>query len=97
MIDPELEEFLLDNGYYNLKEIEGHGVCGLRRFMFTVGLCKDLTKDDFGGRWCYAHADILDSIVAIETWKGEGDPPGKWIKFKGKTEYSNPVYHENIN
>ncbi len=34
----ELIEFLKKEGYYNLREIPNRGLCGLRQFIFTVGV-----------------------------------------------------------
>lgn len=37
-MDEQLEDFLLGEGYFDLKEIEGKGICGLHRLIFTIGL-----------------------------------------------------------
>jgi len=80
----ELIEWLKQEGYYNIKEIPEQGLCGLREFIFTIGLCTNLTHWDYGGRYCYPKDVILESVVAIETWDGKKDPAGSWIKYKGK-------------
>jgi hypothetical protein len=87
----ELEQFLTENEYVELREIEGRGICGLRNFMFTIGLCYGLTEHDYAGRFCYPRPFTMDAIEAIKTWDGKGDPPGNWVKHKGATEYSNPL------
>ena len=87
----ELIEFLKKEGYYNLREIPNRGLCGLRQFIFTVGLVEGLGEHSYNGRYCYPNELIKDSVIAIELWDGEGDPIGGWIKHKGfRGEYNNP-------
>lgn len=84
----DLKQFLENNGYFSLKEISGRGVCGLHRFLFTVGLVHNLTKEGYGGRYCYK--DPFQAALALNTWDGNGDPKDSyWIKYKGEVEYSN--------
>lgn len=86
-----LREQLEQNGYFSLKVIEGRGICGLNKFIFTVGLCFGLDHVGFDGRWCYEHVHAVDAALALEIWDGKNDPPGRWIKYKGKyAEYWNP-------
>ena len=80
----ELIEWLKQEGYYNIREIPGQGLCGLREFIFTIGLCVKLDYYDYGGRYCYPKDIILESVVAIESWDGNDDPIGGWVKYKGK-------------
>lgn len=72
---------LEDEGYYLIREIPGHGTCGLFNFMFTVGLCVGIDEQGYYGRYCYATK--AEAAVAITIWSGEGDPPLNWIKYKG--------------
>ena len=88
-----LINFLKDQGYYNLREVPGRGICGLHRFIFTVGLIYGLDKYGYKGRWCYA--GNLEARKALEEWDGVGDPPGAWIKYKGiGGERSNLLFAE---
>ena len=89
-LTPELKEFLEKEGYKNLKEIEGRGICGLKGFMFTVAIVHGLDSSGYLGRWCYPHAKSVDCVAAFMGWDGKGDPEGDWIKYKGRTEYQNP-------
>jgi hypothetical protein len=87
----ELIEFLKKEGYYNLREIPNRGLCGLKQFIFTVGLVEGLTEGSYIGRYCYPNALIKESVVAIELWDGKDDPIGGWIKYKGVNgDYENP-------
>lgn len=83
---------LEDEGYFFLRVVEGRGICGLLRFMFTVGLCEGIATDGFSsyeGRWCYPIKYSEDALMALVVWDGKNDPLGQWIKYKGKRgEYS---------
>jgi len=91
-MESELKSFLEKEGYTNLKEMNGK-VYGLERMIFTTGLFKGLTKHFREGRWCY-HT-YREAKLALEEWDGKGDPPGNWIKYKGRTEYRNPNYKDH--
>jgi hypothetical protein len=95
MNQEELIKYLESEGYSNIKEVPGRGLCGLRHFVFTIGLCHNLTRDSYEGRWCYPKNLPTDAIVAYEVWDGEGDPKGDWVKYKGRVEYSNPKLKED--
>lgn len=81
MMSEELKKTLEAEGYYDLREIEGRGVCGLYPFLFTVGLVCGLDESGYKGRWCYGNK--VETITALRVWDGQGDPPYKWIKYKG--------------
>jgi len=90
----ELIEWLTEQGYQQVREIPGRGLCGLKEFIFTIGICEGLNEHSFEGRWCYPKDIILEAALAYGTWDGVSDPPGDWIKYKGRTEYSNPKLKE---
>ena len=91
MSKEELIKFLEKEGYYGIKEVEGRGLCGLRQFIFTVGLVEGLSEHGYQGRYCYPNHLIRDAVVALAVWDGEEDPVGDWIKYKGiRGEYENP-------
>lgn len=55
----------------------------LAPMMFTVGVM--VSHRDHGNpltRWCYRSA--WEAHKALNEWTGEGDPPGHWIKQKGR-------------
>jgi len=92
----ELIELLEKEGYQQIREIPGRGLCGIREFIFTIGICEGLTEHSYEGRWCYPKEIILEAAIAYGTWDGTSDPAGDWIKYKGKTEYSNPKLNKQI-
>lgn len=75
-------DYLRNQGYFMIKKIPNQGVCCLMKFLFTTGLIIDADLNGYEGRYCYE--TIEEAIQAILEWNGEGDPPGNWIKYKGK-------------
>lgn len=71
-------------GYRQPRQIPGVGICAIRPFLFTGGLVVGIDQFGYYGRYCYA--SLTEAILAIETWSGNGDPPGSWIKFKSTQE-----------
>lgn len=93
----ELIDFLNKEGYYNIVQTPNKGVCALYRFAFTVGLVININSIGYEGRYCYNNNS--DAKTAIQSWDGNGDPSGPWIKYKGKGgERSNKIKNnENRN
>jgi hypothetical protein len=82
MITPELKEFLETEGYQFITEIDGRGVCGVYKFLFTVGVVCGIDNQGYKGRYCFGSE--VTAVYAINKWDGTGDPPGPWIKYKGR-------------
>lgn len=93
-----LEEYqpLIDklegNKYYEYTVIPNKGLCALTPFMFTIGLVVNLDETSYEERYCYPLEYIADALIVIKTWNGEGYPPGRWVKRKGKIEENNPNF-----
>jgi hypothetical protein len=100
MIDEErlkkLEPFLIKEGYHALKVIEGRGICGIFRFMFTTAIVYGIDGGGYKGRYCYPHGNIMECVINYFTWDGVDDPRGPWVKHKGHEEYTNPELKEDI-
>lgn len=92
----ELIKMLEKEGYYNIRFIEGIGLCGLKEFAFTIGLCYDLNKYSYSGRYCYPKKFSSDATIALSAWTyGKNEPIGNWVKHKGVSgEWTNPNYKE---
>lgn len=88
MTKQQEKEYLEGNGYFNMKEIPGRGLCGMSYFMFTVAIIYGLNESGYIGRYCYQNEE--EAQAAFDKWNGKGDPDGNWIKHKGSREYSNP-------
>ena len=87
----ELIPTLEKEGYYNIKEIPGTGICALFTFMFTTGLVVNCNQHGYEGRYCYQVKQEAED--ALELWDGKGDPLFNWIKYKGEGgERKNPNY-----
>lgn len=90
MISPKLQRTLFDEGYMYLKEISGK-VCGIMPFLFTWGLVVGLDEFGYSHRFCYdSRSDAVEAIgeyTSLDT-----DPPGNWIKEKGRGDRPNPNY-----
>lgn len=81
LLTPELKKYL-EADYADLRHVPGHGICGIRRQAFTVGLFEGLTKWSYDGRYCFPTAP--EARAALVAWSGgEPDPPGEWIKYIG--------------
>jgi hypothetical protein len=90
MENKELEQILISDGYFNLKEVDGI-IIGLYKFMFTIGLMVDIkVESGFGQqissykyRYCYPYDKSLECLMDLELYDGIGDPIGGWVKQKG--------------
>lgn len=85
----ELIAHLESEGFTEIRLVPDRGICGLKRFMFTIGLVYDINprpknwEDWYSGRYCYPLEHVVDAIDALNKWDGEEDPEGGWIKHKG--------------
>ena len=75
-------DFLQTEGYSMIRVVPGRGVCAIKRFIFTTGLCIGLVETGYKGRYCYE--TFAEAQRDICTWDGEDDPEGDWIKYKGE-------------
>lgn len=80
MTHEELVKYLAEEGYRHVRALPSGVVIGILPQLFTTGLFVGLTEFSCGRRYCYEH--LADAIIAVESWSGEGDPPGLWIKEK---------------
>jgi hypothetical protein len=81
-------------GYTKIRHIDGVGLCGLKSFAFTIGLCYGLEQWGYLGRYCYPKEFWQDAVTGLEVWNGKVgkvDPVGRWVKHKGVSgEWTNP-------
>ena len=78
-----LAEYLAEQGYENLRQLEDGRIIGTMPMLFTIGLFYGLREYDHDGRYCYPQS-TNDVYEAVKSWTGEGDPSGEWIKHKGR-------------
>jgi hypothetical protein len=69
-------DFLVSNGYYDLKKLDDRYVAGLFKFMFTTAIIKIRIGNlmSYEDRWCY-HSE-QDARLALQNWDGTGEPTG---------------------
>lgn len=101
VVTKEQIDFYKNEGYYALCYKPDRGLCGLKKFMFTIALVYGISEIGYVGRYCYPiteHEAITISQVAIilTAWDGKEDPKGNWIKHKGEIEYRNPSYEKEL-
>lgn len=83
------KSWLADQGYTPIIVIPSVGVCSIRRMIFTTGLFVNM--DELGYQYRYCYQTRAEALSAIESWNGEGHPPGDWVKRKGEGgDLSNP-------
>ena len=86
-------DFLLYQGYLYPRRLPSGTWIAVQQFLFTWGLMVDLDETGYQYRFCYEH--LHDALWAVRNWDGTGDPPGPWIKEKGRRgERSNPLLSE---
>ena len=86
----ELSKILKSEGYYEMREIEGVGICGLYKYIFPTGLTIGHNEIGYYGRYCYSTE--REALEALNSWDGKGDPEGLWLKYKGSGgERTNPL------
>jgi len=61
----------------------------VQRMHFTFALMVGCDETGYRTRFCFA--TLSDAMTALLTWDGRGDPPGDWIKEKGRVERENPL------
>lgn len=80
---------IIKYGYFWPKRLKtGEWAC-IGQFIFTAGLIVGVDWDGIQKKFCYE--SFLEAVMALQSWEGEGDPPGNWIKEKGVDgERNNP-------
>lgn len=73
----------LERMYQNVRQLPNGQLVGTQPQLFTTGLFVGLDAvGDYAYRYCYERE--ADAAFAARTWNGVGDPPGPWLKLKGK-------------
>lgn len=69
-------------GYACPRQLPDGRWIGLMPMLYTTGLFVGLDEVGYSYRYCYE--DAAAALADLATWDGEGDPPGPWIKRKGR-------------
>lgn len=83
-------DLLRREGYIEPRQLPDGRWIGVRRFFHTVALVVGLDETGYSYRYCYEAHRWPDAITDALEWNGEGDPPGMWIKQKGRMDRLNP-------
>lgn len=59
-------------GYARLRFVPDRGVCGILRFIYTVGVCYGLDETGYAGRFCFDTAQ--NAALFLQNWDGETLP-----------------------
>jgi hypothetical protein len=80
----ELFNALVKEGYECIRMLPGGEASGIKRFIHTWAIVVGIDKFGYRCRYCYEtqHAAYIHHLQ----WEGKGDPPGPWIKKKGRDE-----------
>lgn len=81
-------EQITAHGYMAPRQLPNGDWIALTPFLFTVGLVVGIDEFSYRTRFCYP--DFKSALAALLLWDGNGDPPGPWIKEKGRVERTNP-------
>lgn len=78
-----LHESLRRHGYYAARHLEC-GLTALRDYVHTTDIVVGIDGPSYRKRYSYDSPDLARD--ALQSWSGEGDPPGPWLKCKGPDE-----------
>lgn len=81
----DLQEFLKNEGYKFIREVPGHGLCGVLDMAYTWDLFCDMKKHGYYGR--YTYKTMFEAANALKLWDGVGSPPGDWMHHHGGDGY----------
>lgn len=58
-------------GYREVRYVNGM-LCGIQRYMFTVGVCVDMDETGYAGRFCFD--TWQNAYLFLEEWDGKTPP-----------------------
>lgn len=94
-IDQTFIDSMEAQGYRHTHRLLSGEFAGLLPMLGSWGLFVGM--EDFGYRCWYSYPDYGSAVLAITEWSGYGDPPGGWIKQKGRDLAHGPVDRLNPN
>lgn len=94
MTDDEFIKLMEANDYLGTRKLASGEWAAVQKFLYTWGLVVGL--DEFGRRTRFCYRLMQDAFMALEDWNGHGDPPGNWIKEKGRVERDNPAMFKGV-
>jgi hypothetical protein len=70
-MNSEFEKFLTEEGYTNVRVIDGV-ICATLRFIYTVGVCYGLDSTGYRGRFCFDSQQNAE--LFLKDWDGVSLP-----------------------
>lgn len=71
LMNSEFENLLADEGYTNVREIDGM-VCATHRYIYTVGVCYGIDMTGYRGRFCFDSQQNAE--LFLKDWDGQTMP-----------------------
>lgn len=78
----ELIDFLLSEGYKNVRELEDGTIVGTIGLMFTTAICIDLDVCGYDKRFCFESHDT--ALLEISKLKSGNDEPSGYIARRNR-------------
>ena len=67
--------------YFYTRQLDSGVWIGVRKMLVTWALIVGIdAQGNYRSRYCYEQ--YHDAVEALQTWDGDGDPPGPWLKQK---------------
>lgn len=86
---------LREMGYLWPRQLADGRWIALLPMLYTTGLFVDLDEVGYAYRYCYEHSH--HAVADLQMWDGVGEPPGPWIKRKGRGgDHLNPRWLEEV-
>lgn len=100
MIQEEKEQLFIqrmisDECYLAVRKMPAtNEFCGIQEMIYTTDLVTGMNDFGFENKYCYEKKQ--DAMEALFVWDGLEDPPGPWIKAKGREKHNSNIgeYHE---
>lgn len=89
-IDHPMERLLRAEGYHPIRQLPSGEWAAVFDMLTTAALCVGCDESSYRTRFCYERR--ADAKRALREWDGAGDPPGPWVKEKGRVERLHPDF-----
>lgn len=89
----QIREFLLEQGFLRVRQLEDGSWIGVLRLVFTTSVCMDIDEfSPFRYRWCFA--DPAEANHFFETAVDYDEVPTKHDSLKGHRYRGEPLLRE---
>ena len=74
--------------YVALRQIDDGRIIGVHRLLMHWTVHIDISDTGYEDRYCFQNQ--VDAVIAMETWTGAGDLPGRWHRHVGTNRRRDP-------